>query len=72
MIVLKATGYMKEKLHGYKNGNSVLFFVKDGSGNWVTAKENLENKDFKDILPSLQKMKEVVYTAPINEKENYF
>ena len=70
MTVLKATPEIYEALHGYRNGNSELRFVKDKSGNNVVGLRVLEDPAFAAIHDELNALERIEYLPPQPEDIN--
>lgn len=64
MKVLRATQLQKEALDGYKNGNNVLKFVKDGNDDWIVGLNVLSNSVFSSIHDDLNALEQVDYVKP--------
>lgn len=67
MKVLKATEQKYNELNGYRNGNSVLQFVKDAGNNWIVGKQVLTDEAFLAIRPQLEQLEEIPYNPVIEE-----
>ena len=70
MIVLKATQAQYEALDGYKNGDNLLKFVKDGNDNWIVGTAVLNDMAFEaiqDDLDALQRIQYLPIPEPIEE-----
>ena len=59
MKVLKATQEQYNELNGYRNGNSVLQFVKDAADNWIVGLSVLTDEAFLAIRPQLELLEEI-------------
>ena len=68
MKVLKATEQEYNELNGYRNGNSVLEFVKDADGNWIVGKSVLSDIAFLPIRPQLEELEEIEFNPIILEE----
>jgi len=64
MKVLKATQEQHSELDGYRNGNSVLQFVKDGNDNWIVGKSVLTDSNFSAIHDKLSELQVIDYVKP--------
>jgi hypothetical protein len=67
MKVLKATTEQYNALNGYRNGNSVLQFVEDASGNWIVGKLVLTDEAFLAIRPQLEALEEIDFNPKQEE-----
>jgi len=68
MIVLYPNTEQYNALDGYRNGNSVLRFVKDGSDRWIVGLNVLTDPKFEAIRTQLEKLERIEYT-PIPHEE---
>jgi len=68
MIVLKATPTQYKALDGYKNGDNLLKFAKDGNDNWIVGTAVLNDIAFKAIHDQLNELERIEY-VPIPEEE---
>jgi len=68
MIVLNPNTGQYNTLDGYRNGNSVLKFVKDGSDRWIVGLNVLTDPNFSAIHDQLEQLERIEYT-PIPEEE---
>jgi hypothetical protein len=68
MIVLHPNTEQYNALDGYRNGNSVLKFVKDGSDRWIVGLNVLNDFKFSAIHDQLNELERIEYT-PIPEEE---
>jgi len=68
MIVLHPNTEQYNTLDGYRNGNSVLKFVKDGSDRWIVGLNVLNDPKFSAIHDQLEQLERIEYT-PIPEEE---
>ena len=66
-MVLKATQTQFESLNGYKNGNNVLIFAKDGNDNWIVGLEVLQDMAFDAIHDQLNELERIEYVSKIEE-----
>ena len=69
MIVLKATQTQFDALDGYKNGDNLLKFAKDGNDNWIVGTAVLNDIAFKAIHKQLNELERIEY-VPILEPED--
>lgn len=67
MIVLKATQEQYNALNGYKNGNSILNFAKDGNGNWIVGLSVLTDPAFLEIRNQLSALEKIDYVPQQEE-----
>lgn len=68
MIVLKATQTQLDALDGYRNGNNILVFVKDGNANRIVGLQVLDDSAFEPIRDQLNKLERIEY-EPIPDEE---
>ena len=68
MIVLKATPTQYKALDGYKNGDNLLKFAKDGNDNWVVGTAVLKDSAFEPIHDQLNELERIEY-VPIADEE---
>jgi hypothetical protein len=68
MIVLKATQAQYEALDGYRNGDNLLKFAKDGNDNWIVGTAVLNDIAFEAIHDQLNELERIEY-VPIPEEE---
>ena len=68
MIVLKATQAQYEALDGYRNGDNLLKFAKDGNDNWIVGTAVLNDIAFKAIHDQLNALELIEY-VPIPEPD---
>jgi len=68
MIVLHPNTGQYNALDGYRNGNSVLKFVKDGSDKWIVGLNVLTDPKFEAIRNQLNQLERIEYT-PIPDEE---
>lgn len=68
MIVLHPNIEQYNALDGYRNGNSVLKFVKDGSDRWIVGLQVLDDPNFSEIHDALNELERIEYT-PIPHEE---
>jgi hypothetical protein len=66
-MVLKATQTQFKSLNGYKNGNNVLIFAKDGNNNWIVGLEVLKDSAFEPIHDQLNELERIEYVPKIEE-----
>ena len=66
-MVLKATQTQFESLNGYKNGNNVLIFAKDGNDFWIVGLEVLKDSAFDAIHDQLNELERIEYVPKIEE-----
>ena len=69
MIVLKATQTQYEALDGYRNGDNLLKFVKDGNGDWIVGTAVLDDSAFAAIHEQLNALERITY-VPVPEPED--
>ena len=62
MIVLHPNTGQYNALDGYRNGNSVLKFVKDGSDRWIVGLNVLTDPKFSAIHEQLEQLERIEYT----------
>ena len=67
MIVLKANKNEFDSLEGFKNGDNLLKFAKDGNNNWIVGLEVLEDSAFVKIHDQLNELERIEY-VPIPEE----
>jgi hypothetical protein len=68
MIVLKATPTQYKALDGYKNGDNLLKFAKDGNDNWIVGTAVLDDSAFAAIHKQLNELERIEY-VPIPDPE---
>lgn len=68
MIVLKATQAQYEALDGYRNGDNLLKFAKDGNDNWIVGLEVLKDSAFAAIHDQLNELERIEY-VPMPDPE---
>ena len=68
MIVLHPNTEQYNALNNYRNGNSVLNFVKDGSDRWIVGLNVLTDPNFAEIHDQLEQLERIEYT-PIPDEE---
>jgi len=68
MIVLHPNTGQYNALDGYRNGNSILKFVKDGSDRWIVGLNVLNDPKFEAIHDQLDQLERIEYT-PIPDDE---
>jgi hypothetical protein len=68
MIVLKATQAQYESLDGYRNGDNLLKFVKDGNDNWIVGTAVLNDSSFEAIHDQLNELERIEY-VPIPDPD---
>jgi hypothetical protein len=68
MIVLKATKPQYEALDGYRNGDNLLKFAKDGNDNWIVGTAVLDDPAFEAIYDQLNELERIEY-VPIPAEE---
>lgn len=68
MIVLKPTKTQFDALDGYKNGDNLLKFAKDGNDNWIVGTAVLNDIAFKAIHKQLNELERIEY-VPIPESD---
>ncbi len=61
MIVLKATQPQYEALDGYRNGDNLLKFAKDGNNNWIVGTAVLDDSAFAAIHDQLNELERIEY-----------
>lgn len=66
MIVLKATQAQFDALDGYRNGDNLLKFAKDGDDNWIIGLSVLNDPAFAEIHDALNELERIEY-VPIPE-----
>lgn len=66
MIVLHPNTEQYIALDGYRNGNSLLKFVKDGSDRYIVGLQVLDDVNFAAIHDQLNELERIEYT-PIPE-----
>ena len=69
MIVLKATQAQYDALDGYRNGDNLLKFAKDGNDNWIVGTAVLNDSAFAAIHDSLNELERITY-VPVPEPED--
>ena len=69
MIVLKATQTQYEALDGYRNGDNLLKFAKDGDDNWIVGTAVLNDSAFAAIHDQLNALERITY-VPVPEPQN--
>lgn len=62
MIVLHPNIGQYNTLDGYRNGNSILKFVKDGSDRWIVGLNVLTDPNFAEIHDQLNELERIEYT----------
>lgn len=62
MIVLHPNNEQYNALDGYRNGNSILKFVKDGSDRWIVGLQVLDDPNFAEIHDKLNELQRIEYT----------
>ena len=67
MIVLKATQAQYEALDGYRNGDNLLKFVKDGNDNWIVGTAILNDSAFAAIHDQLNELEQINYVPVPSE-----
>lgn len=67
MIVLKATQAQYEALDGYRNGDNLLRFVKDGNDNWIVGTAVLNDSAFAAIHDQLNELEQINYVPVPSE-----
>ena len=68
MIVLKATQAQFDALDGYRNGDNLLKFAKDGDDNWIVGTAVLDDSAFSEIHTQLNNLERIEYVpVPIEE-----
>jgi hypothetical protein len=68
MIVLHPNTEQYNALNDYRNGNSVLRFVKDGSNRWIVGTNVLNDPKFSAIHDQLEQLERIEYT-PVPDDE---
>jgi len=68
MIVLHPNTEQYNALNDYRNGNSVLQFVKDASDRWIVGLNVLNDPNFEAIHDQLEQLERIEYT-PIPDTE---
>lgn len=68
MIVLKATQAQHEALDGYRNGDNLLKFAKDGNDNWIVGTAVLNDSAFSAIHDQLNELEQITY-VPVPSEE---
>jgi len=66
MIVLKATQAQFDALDGYRNGDNLLKFAKDGNDDWIVGTAVLDDSAFAAIHEQLNALERIEY-IPIPE-----
>ena len=66
MIVLKATQAQYEALDGYRNGDNLLKFAKDGADNWIVGTAVLNDAAFAAIHDQLNALERIEYVPVPN------
>lgn len=69
MIVLHPNTEQYNALDGYRNGNSILKFVKDGSDIWIVGLNVLTDLEFEAIHDQLEQLERIEYTPMPDEEE---
>ena len=69
MIVLKATQAQFDALDGYRNGDNLLKFAKDGNNNWIVGTAVLDDSAFAAILDQLNELERIDYVPIPNPDE---
>lgn len=62
MIVLHPNTEQYNALNGYRNGNALLQFVKDGSDRWIVGTNVLNDLKFAAIHDQLNELERIEYT----------
>ena len=62
MIVLHPSTEQYNALNGYRNGNALLLFVKDGSDRWIVGLQVLDSANFAEIHDDLEQLERIEYT----------
>lgn len=71
MIVLHPNNQQYKALNGYRNGNAILLFVKDGSDRWIVGTNVLNDPKFAEIHDALNELERIEYTPfPPEPDEN--
>lgn len=65
MIVLKANTEQYNALNGYKKGNSILNFAKDGSENWIVGLSVLTDAAFLEIRNDLKSLERIDFAPKV-------
>jgi hypothetical protein len=68
MIVLKATQTQYEALDGYRNGDNLLKFAKDGNDDWIVGTAVLDDPAFAAIHEQLNALERITY-VPVPDTE---
>jgi hypothetical protein len=68
MIVLKATQEQYDALDGYRNGDNLLKFAKDGNDNWIVGLQVLTDSAFEAIHEQLNELQRIEY-VPIPDSD---
>ena len=68
MIVLKATQSQFDALDGYRNGDNLLKFAKDGNGDWIVGTAVLNDSAFVAIHDQLNQLERIEY-VPVPSQE---
>ena len=68
MIVLKASQTQFDALNGYKNGENLLKFAKDGNDNWIVGLQVLDDSAFEPIHDQLNELERIEY-VPLPDPE---
>jgi hypothetical protein len=68
MIVLKATQSQFDALDGYRNGDNLLKFAKDGNDNWIVGTAVLDDSAFAAIHEQLNALERIEY-VPVPDTE---
>ena len=61
MIVLKATQAQYDALDGYRNGDNLLKFAKDGNDDWIVGTAVLDDSAFAAIHEQLNALERIEY-----------
>ena len=69
MIVLKATQAQFDALDGYRNGDNLLKFAKDGNDDWIVGTTVLDDPAFAAIHDDLNELERIEY-VPVPEPQN--
>jgi hypothetical protein len=69
MIVLHPNTEQYNALDGYRNGNALLKFVKDGSDRWIVGTNVLNDANFAEIHVQLEQLERIEYT-PFPDETN--
>ena len=67
MLVLHPNTEQYTALNGYTKKSSKLEFVKDGSDRWIVGLEVLDDYNFLEIKPQLEKLEKIEYTPYVEE-----